>query len=412
MEKRKDKKGRVLKEGESQRPNGGYAYRWRTKTGKRLSVYAKTLPELREKEKQISKDTLNGLNLDERSMTLNELFEKWKSLKISVKPNTISNYCYMYERYAKDDFGKIKVRDIKRSDVRCFYNKLVDKKGLKVATVDNLHSCIHQVLNVAVEDDYIPYNPSDNALKDLKKSGKGKSKKRTALTVQQEETLFEFLRNSKKFNRWYAVQVFMYETGLRVGEMAALQREDLDLMNGFVMINKTLVHYKDLNTGKIVYEIHSAKTATSRRVIPLTERAKQAIMFEYAYQIETGITCIQEISGYNNFVFLNRYGIPFKDCTVNRALVRIVEECNKELGYEALPRISNHISRHTLSTRLNEANINVKVIQGILGHATADITMNVYTDATPDFLKNSLKEYNEKRNEKLTPVLIPNDEND
>ena len=53
VERRKDKKGRVLKEGETQRKDGSYDFRWRTSDGKRHSVYAKTLDELRAKEEKI-----------------------------------------------------------------------------------------------------------------------------------------------------------------------------------------------------------------------------------------------------------------------------------------------------------------------------------------------------------------------
>ena len=56
VERRKDKKGRVLKEGETQRKDGTYDFRWRTSDGKRHSVYAKTLDELRAKEEKIRRD--------------------------------------------------------------------------------------------------------------------------------------------------------------------------------------------------------------------------------------------------------------------------------------------------------------------------------------------------------------------
>ena len=61
MNRRKDNKGVVLKDGESQRKNGTYDYRYVTRDGKRHSIYAKTLKELREKENQLIIDTDAGL---------------------------------------------------------------------------------------------------------------------------------------------------------------------------------------------------------------------------------------------------------------------------------------------------------------------------------------------------------------
>ena len=60
-ERRKDSKKRVLKEGEYQRSNGTYEYRWRSENGKRNNVYAKSLEELREKEAEIQRDRSDGM---------------------------------------------------------------------------------------------------------------------------------------------------------------------------------------------------------------------------------------------------------------------------------------------------------------------------------------------------------------
>lgn len=68
------------------------------------------------------------------------------------------------------DFGEMHIVDLKRSDVRAFYNHLVDSQHVKVNTIDNIHTVLHQVLELGVEDDYLRYNPSDNALKELKKA--------------------------------------------------------------------------------------------------------------------------------------------------------------------------------------------------------------------------------------------------
>mgnify|MGYP000795327042 CR=1 FL=1 len=61
VKRRKDSKNRILKEGEYERSNNTYEFKWTDKNGKRHSIYAKTLDELREKELDILRDTLNGI---------------------------------------------------------------------------------------------------------------------------------------------------------------------------------------------------------------------------------------------------------------------------------------------------------------------------------------------------------------
>ena len=170
MERRKDSRGRVLKENESQRADGLYCYRWRSADHKRHCVYASTLEELREKEKAIQKDVSDGIRVEATQVTLNNVYELWVTLKKGIKHNTFTNYQYMYNTFVRDDIGDCRILKLKRSDIRRFYNRLIDDKGLKISTVDNIHTVLHQVLDIAVEDGYLRNNVSDKALKELKMS--------------------------------------------------------------------------------------------------------------------------------------------------------------------------------------------------------------------------------------------------
>ena len=90
----------------------------------------------------------------------------------------------------------------------------------------------------------------------------------------------------------------------------------------------------------------------------------------HLYQEDLGIKCNEVIDGYTNFVFLNRFGDTLNFGLLNKALKRIARDCNAEIMATSkqknpllLPRIHNHILRHTFVTRLNEANLNAKAIQ-------------------------------------------------
>ena len=155
MKKRKDNKGRVLKEGESLRKDGRYQYRYNTIDNKRKTVYAKTLEELREKEQEIQSDIYNGFCTADRDITIQQMFVRCETVRKSLKPKTKMTYEYCYNRYAKDILGNKKVRDIKYSDMVLFFRYLLDEVHLKFGAVDMVYYPLVHVFKTAVRDNII-----------------------------------------------------------------------------------------------------------------------------------------------------------------------------------------------------------------------------------------------------------------
>ena len=391
-EKRKDNKNRILKEGEHQRPNGTYEYKWRDRLGKRHSIYAKTLAELRDKELDVMRDILDGIREDKKDLTINDLYYRWKQLKRGLKDNTFQNYKYMYEQFVEPDFGKSRVTDLKRTDVRAFYNYLADERHLKTSTIDSVHTVLHQVLELAVEDDYIRYNPSDNALKELKKAHCNDSEKRKALTLEEQQLFEDFLSEPGQYNKWKPIFTVMLWTGLRVGEITGLRWCDIDLENGTIDINHTLVFYTKGEKEGCTFAVNTPKTEAGKRVVPMLPKVKEAFLQEKQLQEDFGIECNAVVDGYTDFIFINRFGGVQHQGTLNKALRRIIRDCNYEVldkhkGNKEpvlLPKFSNHSLRHTFTTRMCEAGVNIKAMQDILGHADAETTMDIYAEATHD----------------------------
>ena len=408
-ERRKDNKGRVLKEGETQRKDGIYDFRWRTTDGKRHSVYAKTLEELREKEQAIQRDKSDGIRTDAQNVTLNDVYEMWLLLKKGLKDNTFQNYQYMYNMFAYPSIGKSKVMGIKRSDIRRFYNALADEQRLKISTIDSIHTVLHQVLDLAVEDDYLRKNPSDNILKELKQSHNFYTEKKKALTVKEQTLFTTYLKNSRQYNHWLPIFTVMLETGMRVGEVTGLRWEDLDFENGVINVNHTLVYYQHGNK-KCYFAVNTPKTKAGKRSIPMLDSVREAFLQEKKHQEEMDIKCEVKIDGYTDFVFINRFGNVQHQGTLNKAIFRVMRDCNLEILEKAmnekeilLPRFSCHTLRHTFTTRLCEAGINIKVIQDVLGHADIGTTMNIYADVTKELKQSEFVALNDYLR---TPVVV------
>ena len=110
-----------------------------------------------------------------------------------------------------------------------------------------------------------------------------------------------------------------------------------------------------------------------------------------------GVICNVSIDGYTDFVFLNRFGEAQHQGSLNKALNRIIRDCNyaqfekSETPEVLLPHFSCHVLRHTFTTRMVEAGVNVKVIQDTLGHRDISTTMNIYADVTNELRQSEFK---------------------
>ena len=261
--KRKDKSRVVLKTGEVQRKDGTYQFSWQDSQMKRRFVYARTLDDLREKEKRIQKDKCDGIKTEARYTTIDELFDLWANMKRGLKNNTFENYKYMYNTFVRPVIGSKRISTLKKSDIKKYYNYLVDERNLKPSTIDNIHTVLHQVLQIAVDDDFIRNNPSDNVLRELKKAHCFQSEKRRALTKPEQELFLNFLKTHPVYEHWYPVFAVMIGTGLRVGEVTGLRWCDIDMESGMIDVN----HMTDIQIlfSSIVLVRHSTKPHSTKQ---------------------------------------------------------------------------------------------------------------------------------------------------
>lgn len=392
--RRLDKSRITLRKGETQRQDGIYDYRWTSPDGKRHSIYASTLEELRAKEGQITVDAHDGIKTETRMVTVNEMFDLWCDLKRGIKDNTFQNYKYMYNLFIRPNFGKMRITMVKKTDVKRFYNTLADGKILKVSTIDTLHNILHQVFDMALNDNYIRLNPTDNMLKELKKAHNFSVEKRKALTIPEQELFMRFLKESTQYNHWYPIFAVMLGTGMRVGEHTGLRWCDIDFDEDLISVNHTLVFYNHGDNKGCTFSINTPKTEAGNRTIPILPSVKEALQMERKMQQEFDVKCSVSIDGYSDFIFVNRFGATQHQGTLNKAIKRIIRDCNDEVLLKSkekdpvlLPPFSCHSLRHTFTTRAVESGMNVKVLQEVLGHKDISTTLNIYTDVTKDTKK-------------------------
>ena len=412
---RTDRKGRHLRHGEDQMPDGRYRYRYQDDNGLRHAVYSwKLLPadrlpagkrcgiSLREKEEQIERDRRDGIDaLNARKLTLNQVFSAYLDSRPELKPTTRNNYRYLYRTYVSETLGKRKISAIRYSDIRQFYQQLLKEgasirqkdgstvrgRPLKFGSVHLIHTILNPVFTCAVRDDYIWKNPCLPAMRELRKACAHSGHRRRALTEEEQGVLIRFLKKSDYYRHWLPMITVFLGTGCRIGELTGLRWCDIDFHNGFISVDHTLV-YRRGSAGNFEMHVSTTKSLSGIRRIPMLKEVRNAL-YELRERQKWSGGCEDVIDGYRDFVFINQRRHVHNPSTVNRAIERIRVSYNKEeteLAEEEgrlpflLPHFSAHTFRHTFCARLCENESNVKAIQELMGHADISTTMNIYAE--------------------------------
>lgn len=391
-EKRRDNKGRILRDGEVQRSDGMYMFRYNDIRGERRCLYswrltkADKIPEgkrstepLRDQEVRIQQDIRDGIDgYKAANTTLNRFYDEYISMKYELKDSTRCNYKYMWKKFIRDGLGKMEIGKINFSDIKKFYISLIRENGFKPNSVENIQTILHPVFDSAVRDGYIRMNPTNGVLSEIKRSHNWEKPKRHALTEKQQRRFVEFVSNSSVYQHWMPLFTVLLGTGCRIGEVLGLRWQDCDFENGIIDINHNLV-YRQMEEGNMVFQITTPKTKSGTRIVPMFVDVAEALK-----SIPKDVNkCV--IDGYSGFIFSNRFGEMLHPHVVNRAIYRIIRDANAEEGeHEMLPHFSVHNLRHTFCTRMCENEPNVKVIQEIMGHRDISTTMDIYNEVTKD----------------------------
>lgn len=392
---RKDCKGRALKKGETQRKSDlMYIYTYMDPfTHKRKYVYSKDLLTLREKEKELQRDQLDGLDIYVAgSATLNYLFDRYIFTKTELRSSTRTNYTYMYDHYVRNSLGQKLIKDIKYSDIVRFYIYLINEMGLQVNTLETIHTVLNPTFKMAVRDSVIRINPCEGAMAQIKRKSKRNQGVRHALTLEQQRAFMRYIKDHPVFYRWEPLFTVLLGTGCRVGEVIGLRWKDIDFKKRMININHSVSYYPRVeNSYKCEYRVSLPKTEAGIRNVPMMKEVCEAFLKEKARQKEEDLFNHMEVDGMSGFIFCNRFGKLHNPSSINRAIRRITETYNSEEVVTAkregrepviLPHFSCHHLRHTFCTRFCENETNVKIIQSVMGHANIQTTLDIYAEVT------------------------------
>lgn len=368
----KDIKGKEIGEGFSQRKDGRYYARYTDRFGKRVTLYNRDLDALKDElNTAIYKDKTQS-NVVDTSLTLDQWFDKWINIYKfgTIRSSTIRIYKHVYYKHISTVLGQKKLNKIKHLEVVGLIKELA-KRNYKYETQNKVRIILLDMFNKAMIDELVSKNPAQGI-----KLQKDKCEI-NVLSLEDQKEFFECALGTF-YSNLFQVAIL---TGLRQGELCALTWNDIDLENKYINVDKTLLYQKlDGDKGK-TFHIQEPKTKTSKRRVPINKDCEIALLKQKRqYEIIKLKRCYKPIDGFEDLLFTTKYGTPINAQIYGDAIKKIIDEINlTREDCDSLENFSSHTFRHTFATRCFENNINPKVVQKYLGHATLSMTMDLYT---------------------------------
>lgn len=379
--KRRDSKNRVLRNGESQKPDGRYVYKyydilhkphylysWKLEPTDKLPAGKKDDLSLREKIRQLQKDMIDGIDVQGSEMTVLELVKRYIATKTGVKPSTEAGYKTIVNILEKEAFAHLPIKKIRHSDAKLFLIKLQkeDKRGY--SSIHSIRGVLRPAFALAVEDDYIRKNPFDF---ELAKVLVNDSVTREAITIDQMRKFLNFVKADKHYSKYYDAMYILFHTGLRISEFVGLTISDLDMKNKTIRIDHQLQR-----KGDGTKYITTTKTNAGTRTLPMEDDVHACFQRILANRHPPAKE--PSIDGYSGFLFFDKDDRPMVAMHWEHYFKHAWRKYNS-IYKEELPPITPHVCRHTYCTIKAKSGMNPKTLQYLMGHSEVSITMDTYT---------------------------------
>lgn len=352
-------------------------------TGKQVytTISAPTKKELKQKrEFKINEFKENGYTRHKSVSVKNyrELSELWlKNHKLEVKPQTYSQTVSELKTHLLPVFGNIRVEKITLPMVQVFVNKIANNPNLGSVSLKIILSINKRILKYAVNLQLLTVNPADNIIVPKNKKNISQKKELKYFETNQLKQFKDYMNKlPNTFRNYYHKTLYdtLLATGLRIGEAVALEWSDIDLDNGYIDVNKTLVWSR--------METNSPKSMAGYRKIPID---RNTVLMLRLYKVRQHQCFIEH--GYGGkmaeHVFSNGlHAYPSRE--------GLQKTLTKHLKLAGLPYLTLHAFRHTHASLLLNAGISYKELQQRLGHSTLAMTMDTYSHLFDDTEKEAV----------------------
>lgn len=317
---------------------------------KKKTVYGKTVREVDDKIAELRSSSNKGVVVDDRSTTLAELARRWLARKeIEVEANTYAGYENCVNVHIVPKIGDTRLKDLKKHHLQDLLTSLMAQG--KRATAQKVRVTLGQLIDEAVENEYI--------FKDIAKTLSIPAAPKKAKRALRADELGLIADAQLPLKQRVFIDTIQY-TGIRRGEALALTPNDIDTVNKKITINKTVVFGKNQSSIK-----PCTKSSAGMRTLPIPDKLNEELK--------------ELIADTEKYLFSKSDGELMTRTGFRRFWEQICKNIEKSTG-NALPKdVTPHIFRHTYATKLFHAGVDVKTAQYLLGHASVQVTLEIYT---------------------------------
>ena len=308
------------------------------------------------------------------------LYKEWLSnwlenyVQPSAKQRTYTRYKEIVEQHIITQLGELDLSEITPYVLQCYVTELLKcgnlrtGEGLSANSVNSIITAIQNTLKTAYSLGIISEYVGDKI-----KRPRASEKKVECFSMSEQKKIEQYILNEDG-SRLFGVLLCLY-TGLRIGELLALEWSDIDMSKGELRVNKTCHYGKDKNGvfGRIT---DSPKTQSSIRIIPIPKQ-----LMPHLREVKKKSRSTHVVSNGENPISIRSY---------QRSFSALLKKLN-------IPHRGFHSLRHTFATRALECGMDVNTLSEILGHKNPTVTLNRYA--------HSLMEHKKEMMNKLGKLL-------
>ncbi len=316
-----------------------------------------------------------GSVIDESNISVSDYFDYWykEYVLINCKYNTQEYYKRIIKNHIKPSLGIYKLKSLTPAILQEFINQKY-LSGLSKSSIDNFYGVLSGALKSAVYPyQFIKENPIQYVK--LPKNNNSNSSNEDLKIISIEDFNKIINRFPVKSNFYIPLQI-AFHTGMRGGEVTALQWSDIDLNNKTIKVNHTLI-----SKGKGIFELGTPKTKSSNRTIVIGDTLINILKKHSLYQKENKLKYSKYYAD-SNFICTKENG--------EHITTDSLKYLSKVINYELGINFNFHSLRHTHATMLLEAGANIKDIQERLGHSKLATTMDTYSHVTNKMKKDTV----------------------